>query len=94
MVDALTGPDRLHTFQGDTSIGGHMSTTTSTIPVADEHDATRAFLADRLIADGYRVMTAPERANAYALLSTAHSDLILVSIGCSTGPVSGRYSPS
>ena len=41
--------------------GGHMSTTTSTILVAEEHDATRAFLADNLIADGYRVLIAPDR---------------------------------
>jgi hypothetical protein len=29
-----------------------MPTTTSTILVADEHEATRAFLAEQLIADG------------------------------------------
>jgi hypothetical protein len=37
-----------------------MSTTTSTILVADEHEATRAFLADHLIADGHRVLVAPD----------------------------------
>ena len=46
-----------------------MSTTTSTILLAEEHDATRAFLADNLIADGYRVLVAPDRAKALALLS-------------------------
>ena len=39
-----------------------MSTTTSTILLAEEHDATRAFLADNLTADGYRVLIAPDRA--------------------------------
>jgi DNA-binding response OmpR family regulator len=57
-----------------------MSTTTSTILVADEHEPTRAFLADQLIADGYRVLVAPDRAKALALLSTAHPDLILVDV--------------
>jgi DNA-binding response OmpR family regulator len=57
-----------------------MSTTTSTILVAEEHDATRAFLADQLVADGYQVLTAPDRAKALALLSTAHPDLILVDV--------------
>src|SRR5947209_13743097 len=57
-----------------------MSTTTSTILVAEEHDATRAFLADQLVADGYEVLTAPDRAKALALLPTAHPDLILVDV--------------
>lgn len=33
-----------------------MSITTSTILLAEEHDATRAFLADNLTADGYRAV--------------------------------------
>ena len=37
--------------------------------MAEEHDATRAFLADNLTADGYRVLVAPDRAKAIALLS-------------------------
>jgi DNA-binding response OmpR family regulator len=57
-----------------------MSTTTSTILVADEHEATRVFLADQLIADGYQVLVAPDRAKALALLSTSHPDLILVDV--------------
>jgi DNA-binding response OmpR family regulator len=57
-----------------------MSTTTSTILLADEHGATRAFLADNLTADGYRVLIAPDRAKALALLTTAHPDLILVDV--------------
>ena len=61
-----------------------MSTTTSTILLAEEHDATRAFLADNLTADGYRVLIAPDRAKALALLSTAHPDLILVDVNGQT----------
>jgi DNA-binding response OmpR family regulator len=58
--------------------------TNSTILVADEHDATRAFLADNLTADGYRVLTAPDRAKAIALLNTDHPDLILVDVNGQT----------
>jgi DNA-binding response OmpR family regulator len=61
-----------------------MSMTTSTILLAEEHDATRAFLADNLTADGYRVLIAPDRAKAVALLSTAHPDLIIVDINGQT----------
>ncbi len=61
-----------------------MSTTISTILLAEEHDASRAFLADNLAADGYRVLTAPDRAKALALLSTAHPDLILVDVNGAT----------
>ncbi len=61
-----------------------MSMTTSTILLAEEHDATRAFLADNLTADGYRVLIAPDRAKALALLSTAHPDLILVDVNGQT----------
>jgi DNA-binding response OmpR family regulator len=61
-----------------------MSTTTSTILVADEHDATRAFLADNLTADGYRVLIAGDRPAALALLSTARPDLILVDVNGQT----------
>jgi hypothetical protein len=34
-------------------------------------------IADNLIADGYRVMLAPDRTKAIALLTTVHPDLIL-----------------
>jgi DNA-binding response OmpR family regulator len=61
-----------------------MSQTNSTILVAEEHDATRAFLATNLAADGYRVLIAPDRAKALALLSTSHPDLILVDINGET----------
>ena len=61
-----------------------MSTTTSTILLTEEHDATRAFLADNLTADGYRVLIAPDRTKALALLATAHPDLILVDVNGQT----------
>jgi DNA-binding response OmpR family regulator len=59
-------------------------TTAATILLAEEHDATRAFLHDNLSADGYRVLVAPDRAKALALLSTAHPDLIVVDINGQT----------
>ena len=61
-----------------------MSMTTSTILVAEEHDATRAFLADNLTADGYRVLVAGDRAKALAVLSTSHPDLVLVDVNGQT----------
>jgi DNA-binding response OmpR family regulator len=57
---------------------------THTILVAEEHDATRAFLADNLIADGYQVLIAADRAKALAVLSTGEPDLILVDINGQT----------
>jgi DNA-binding response OmpR family regulator len=61
-----------------------MSTIASTILVAEEQDATRAFLADNLTADGYRVLTAPDCAQAIALLATADPDLMLVDVNGAT----------
>ena len=61
-----------------------MSTTDATILLAEEHDATRAFLEDNLRADGYRVLIAADRAKALALLATAHPDLIVVDVNGQT----------
>jgi DNA-binding response OmpR family regulator len=61
-----------------------MSITTSTILLAEEHDATRSFLADNLIADGYEVLVAGDRAKAIALLATTPPDLIVVDINGQT----------
>ena len=47
-----------------------MSTTTSTILVAEEHEVTRDFLAHNLGADGYEVLLADDRAKALALMSS------------------------
>jgi DNA-binding response OmpR family regulator len=57
-----------------------MSITASTILLAEEHEGTRSFLAANLAADGYRVLVAPDRAKALALLSTAHPDLVVVDV--------------
>jgi CheY-like chemotaxis protein len=55
---------------------------TTTILVADENDATRAFLADNLSADGYRVLCAGDRSRALAL---AYSDLDQWVAGAASG---------
>jgi DNA-binding response OmpR family regulator len=55
-----------------------------TILVTDENDATRAFLAENLIADGYDVLVAGDRTKALALLTTMHPDLILVDVNGQT----------
>jgi DNA-binding response OmpR family regulator len=51
-----------------------------TILLADQDDATRAFLAHNLTADGYRVRAAEDRAKAIALLATDHPALIIADI--------------
>jgi DNA-binding response OmpR family regulator len=61
-----------------------MCMTTSTILLAEEHDATRTFLADNLTADGYRVLIASDRPKALALLATSDPDLILVDVNGQT----------
>jgi CheY-like chemotaxis protein len=55
-----------------------------TILVAEEHDAMRAFLAVQLVADGYQVLVANDRAKALALLSVHNPDLILVDVNGQT----------
>jgi DNA-binding response OmpR family regulator len=56
----------------------------STILLVEERDATREFLATQLGADGYRVLTAPDRAKAIALLGTSQPDLIVVDVNGGT----------
>ena len=51
---------------------------TATILLADEDPITRAFLRDNLIADGYHVLVAEDRAKATALLSTAQPDIVVI----------------
>jgi DNA-binding response OmpR family regulator len=48
--------------------------------VAEEHEVTRDFLAHNLIADGYEVLLADDRAKALALMSVHSPDLILVDV--------------
>ena len=57
---------------------------THTILLAEESEPTRQFLADNLTADGDRVLPAPDRAKAIALLMTAHPDLVLVDVNGAT----------
>jgi DNA-binding response OmpR family regulator len=57
---------------------------TRTVLVADESDATRALLADNLIADGYRVCNADSRAAALEILSEDRMDVIVVDVNGDT----------
>ena len=54
------------------------------ILLANENDATRAFLASNLEADGYRVTAADDPAKAIALLSVDQPDLIIADINGDT----------
>jgi DNA-binding response OmpR family regulator len=60
------------------------TTTDATILLAEEGDSTRRFLYENLSADGYRVLPAADRAQALALLSTSHPDLIVVDVNGET----------
>jgi DNA-binding response OmpR family regulator len=53
----------------------------STILVVEDDDATRTFLADNLIADGYEVLVADCAADALRLLETKFPDVVLLDIG-------------
>ncbi|HWD69465.1 MAG TPA: hypothetical protein VG293_04680, partial [Solirubrobacteraceae bacterium] len=61
-----------------------MTKTSYTIVLAEEDDATRAFLQNNLSADGYRVRAAEDRAKAIALLSVERPQLILIDINGQT----------
>lgn len=61
-----------------------MPNSNRSILLADEDDATRAFLATNLAADGYRVRAAANRATAVALLSVDQPDLIIADVNGQT----------
>jgi len=54
--------------------------TAATILVVEDDPATRAFLADNLIADGFLVAGAPGVRKGLELLGTAYPDLVLVDV--------------
>lgn len=54
--------------------------TSPSILLADEDSVTRAFLADNLIADGYDVLVAQDRAAALDALRTHQPDLVICDI--------------
>jgi len=58
-----------------------MTDDAATILIAEDDDATRAFLADNLIADGYDVIVADCAADALRLLETKFPDVGIVDIG-------------
>jgi DNA-binding response OmpR family regulator len=57
-----------------------MTKTPQTILLAEPDSNARAFLDDNLVADGYRVLCATDRAKTRALLTVTEPDLILLSI--------------
>ena len=54
------------------------------ILIVEEHEATRAFLADQLICDGYEVLLANSRRHALHLLSSHRPQLVLADINGET----------
>jgi DNA-binding response OmpR family regulator len=62
-----------------------MTDDASTILVVEDDDATRAFLADNLAADGYALLTADCARDALRLLETKYPDLAVVDVGLPDG---------
>jgi len=54
------------------------------ILIVEEHEATRTFLADQLVADGYDILTATDRRHAMHLLATHQPQLVLADINGQT----------
>jgi DNA-binding response OmpR family regulator len=59
-------------------------TTRHTILLAEEDPGIRAFLADQLTCDGYRVLGAEDRSKALAVLTARQPDLIIVDVNGET----------
>jgi DNA-binding response OmpR family regulator len=57
----------------------------STILVVEDDDATRTFLADNLLADGYHVLVARSAADGTRQLETQYPDLVIVDVGLPDG---------
>jgi len=62
-----------------------MTDDASTILVVEDDDATRAFLADNLTADGYALFTADCAREGWRLLEAKFPDLVLVDVGLPDG---------
>jgi DNA-binding response OmpR family regulator len=58
-----------------------MTDDAATILLVEDDDATRTFLADNLVADGYDVLLADSAREALRLLETKYPDLALVDVG-------------
>ena len=57
----------------------------STILLVEDDDATRAYLADNLTADGYTMVVADSARDGWRLLETKFPDLVLVDVGLPDG---------
>jgi DNA-binding response OmpR family regulator len=62
-----------------------MTDDASTILVVEDDDATRAFLADNLVADGYDVLVADTARHGLRLLETKFPDLALIDVALPDG---------
>src|SRR5687768_12611427 len=62
-----------------------MTDDASTILVVEDDDATRAYLADNLTADGYALLTADCARDGWRLLEAKFPDLVLVDVGLPDG---------
>jgi DNA-binding response OmpR family regulator len=78
----------------------------ATILVVEDHEATRTFLADNLVADGYDLLEAGSAAHAERLIETNCPDLAIIDLGLpdrdglevlarirESEPIAGRIDP-
>ncbi len=67
------------------SPSGGMNDDASTVLVVEDDDATRAFLADNLVADGYDVLVADTARHGLRLLETKFPDVALIDVNLPDG---------
>lgn len=58
-----------------------MDAAPATILIVEDHRATRTFLADNLVADGYEILEAETAVDAQRLMETRFPDLAIVDLG-------------
>jgi DNA-binding response OmpR family regulator len=62
-----------------------MEASAATILVVEDHTATRRFLADNLLADGYELLEAASAADGRRLIETDFPDLAIIDLGLPDG---------
>lgn len=60
---------------------GNMHSSPATILLVEDHRATRTFLADNLVADGYEILESESATEAQRLIETSFPDLAIVDLG-------------
>src|SRR5438874_9154573 len=91
IASATAGPPPSHAYclildargvkSARSALWNGMDAAPATILLVEDHTATRTFLADNLVADGYEVLEAESTADARRLIDTAFPDAAIVDLG-------------